>query len=434
MKYDCSFAKINIMLLFAVLILSSCIEKIKISISPRVVEFEANPVEALTINVSANVEWTATIRQEEKWLSIEPLQGTGNATITITAVENGIFDTRKAYIVISGEGVKSDSIRVEQFASIDVAEQIEDENFRNYCLKVYDNAPQDGKISLREAMNVREMIVKSLEIKSLVGLEYFSRIYKLNCSDNEIKNIDFSKNKEIKILDCSFNPLDQINFGELDKLVDLTVYDAGLTSIDVSKNKTLEWLAISNNKITSIDVSNNLELRGLECNYNNLSRLDVSKNTKLQTLYCVNAQLRELDVSRNLDLVYLWCGNNQIATLNVSQNANLQSLSCSNNGIANLNLSNNKKLVDLVCDRNLLTTLDVSQNTLLRNIRCSGRIDDNGNPIGKLTGNIDVSSNILLREFDFQNNPLLAIIYVWQGFDKENPYYRKDGATKFEEK
>jgi len=455
MKYKCLFARVSIMLFFAALMLPSCVEKLNLTVSPRVIEFDANPTEAQTINISANVEWNATIMQEDEWITIDLAQGSGNATISITAIENGIFTERNARIVITGEGVKTDTVRILQFPSLDVAELIEDEVFRQYCLEKYDREPQDGKISLKEAkstwryktddnkiIDAREIIVNyyptkenpyPIKIKSLAGIEYFSKIIKLNCSGNEITNIDLSKNTELRILDCSFNPIDHIDVSIYPKLTDLFLYDIGLTNIDVSKNVALQWLAVSNNEITSIDVSNNNDLEGLECNYNKLTRLDISKNPKLKYLQCVDNQLKELDVSKNTNLVYFYCYNNDLSNIDLSKNLSLQSFSGSNNNFTRLDVSNNISLTQLFCDNNPLTTLDISQNTKLTNLQCSNT---------KLSGSIDISNNIPrpdegymgLMYLNLKRNPTLTTIFVWKGFDKENKYYEVDDIKLYQEK
>jgi len=421
MKYDSFFVKVNIILLFAALILASCEEKLKIEVSPKTVEFDANPAEAKTVNISANVEWEVVIEQEEEWLTIDPAQGKGNATITITASDNAVFTDREAFIIISGEGVDNAKVRVLQLRSLDVAEYIEDPKFKQYCLAKFDNDPQDGKISLKEAKIVKVIDIKdNMEIKSLAGIEYFSNITTLNCSGNNLKSFDLSKNTELRKLDCSYNPIEHIDVSVLARLTDLVIFDAGLTKIDVSENTALQWLAVSNNKIASIDLSNNKNLLGFECNNNKFTSLDISKNAELMNLYCGGNQLKELDVSKNMNLVHLYCSNNkQLDRINTSQNAKLETFSCTHNKIATLDLDNNKNLTQLQCDSTQITKLILKENTELRVLSC----------YGKLTESIDLSNNTLLQILKLRNNDALKYIYVWEGCDTLNRYYEKGSNT-----
>ncbi|MBR5440449.1 MAG: leucine-rich repeat domain-containing protein, partial [Prevotella sp.] len=96
------------------------------------------------------------------------------------------------------------------------------------------------------------------------------------------------------------------------KLTRLQLYQNLLTSIEVSKNTELTFLDCSNNDLTSLDVSKNTKLTTLWCDGNELTSLDVSKNTALENLNCSRNKLTELDVSKNMNLTYLYCQDNKI--------------------------------------------------------------------------------------------------------------------------
>ena len=421
MNYNC-FAKISLIWLSA-LMMSSCVEKLNLSASPGIVEIEAISEEAFSISITANVEWKAFVKEDVEWLSIEPEQGSGNGTIYVKAQENAVFAERTVRLVIMGEGVGTDTIRIVQYASLDIAEKIVDKIFRESCLENFDRNPQDGKISVREANNVRNINVRHLGIKTLAGIEYFPKITELNCMDNEIETLDLSKNTDLRTLNCSYNPLGNMDFSKYPKLTDLTINDIGITGIDISKNPALKYLTVSNNDLTSIDVSNNMELSELRCDNTKLTTLDVSKNPNLESLSCGGNDLRKVDVSKNAKLVHLYCSsNNNLSEItDVSQNPALQTLYCSNTKISSLNLRNNANLSYLFCEKTEITTLDLSQNTKLTNFRC--------NP--KLNGSIDISNNKELRYINLQENTSLNTIYVWTDFDDLNRYYEKDAKTGY---
>ena len=431
MKNNHFFVKVSLGLVCVALTLSSCKKDMEMAVSSEEVIIEAVQTETVTFGISSNAEWKIEVIQTEWWLTVNPLYGKGNATIVLEATENVEFAERIAFLAISGEGVKTDTVKVIQAPGLDVALKIEDENFRQYCLNEFDNSPNDGKISLKEALNVIEINAKGLEINTLAGIEYFSKIRKLNCSANNLKEIDVSSNKDLRVLDCSFNPITTIEVSELSRLTDLHLHSTNIKNIDVSKNAALELLATSNSPITALNVAENKELSVLLCSDNQLTNLDVSKNTKLLMLYCPNNRLTTLNLNMNTDLVNLWCnnqtdGNRKLLTeLDISHNKALQTLSCARNGITNLSLSNNQGLIQLRCEENLLTDLDVAQNIKLDELKCSNN---------NLTGNIDISKNKLLKYIDFQQNPSLHTIYVWEGFDVNNTYYEKDKSAQYVEK
>jgi len=67
------------------------------------------------------------------------------------------------------------------------------------------------------------------------------------------------------------------------------------------------------NQLTNLDVSKNIELISLSCSNNQLTGIDVSKNIVLKELFCDNNQLTNLDVSNNIALKWLDCSNNQLS-------------------------------------------------------------------------------------------------------------------------
>ena len=233
-----------------------------------------------------------------------------------------------------------------------------DRNFRNYLLE--QDYGEDEMITAEEIQNITEINVDRKGIKSLKGIEYFTALTKLRCSDNQLTSLDVSKNTKLTYLDCSGNHL---------------------TSLDVSKNTALTYLDCSSyynyesgfyqaERISSLDVSNNIALTYLDCGKNELTSLDISKNTKLTSLFCNDNQLTSLDVSKHTALTKLDCGNNQLTSLDISKHTALIELRCYGNQLTSLDVSNKTALIWLDCGGNPLTSLDVSKNTVLRRLYC----------------------------------------------------------------
>jgi len=452
----------------AALALVACEKSPGIRISSRNIIIDAFQEEPDVVDISASVEWTVTvIHPDEEWLTVSPKHGKGNATIALEARDNPYFTERTALIAISGNGTKTDTIKVVQLPDVDISEKISDEAFREYCLIEFDNDPKDGKISAKEARSAIIINAGRLQIKSLAGIEYFTRLTRLNCRDNDIESLDLSKNLalrdlncynnsiksldlsnniELRYLDCSYNPINHIDVGKLAKLNDLLIHSAELTNIDVSNNTALLWLAVSNNKISNIDVSNNKALQVLECNENGLDNLSVSGNSQLRALFCGNNKLSRLNLDNNSALTHLYCNNNSFDNLILSNNTALQALNCSNNSFSALNLTNCTNLTELYCSGNLFSTLSLNTNTELKQLHCDG------NPLTSLnlsyntkleglicTGTnlqneIDISKNDRLTRIELQNNDFLSKIYVWQGFLKSNPNYKKNETANWYKK
>ena len=204
-----------------------------------------------------------------------------------------------------------------------------DDNFRAWLLS--QDYGQDGKLTPQEIEGITEIIVYSKDIADLTGIEQFTNLMGLNCTNNQLTSLDVSKNTALWYLDCRYNQL---------------------TSLDVSKNTALASLDCSNNQLTSLDVSKNVSLEDLNCTDNQLTSLDVSKNVALEGLNCTDNLLTSLDVSNNVALIWLYCDYNQLTSLDVSNNVTLNELVCYLNQLTSLDLTNNDELTSLYCYNN----------------------------------------------------------------------------------
>lgn len=157
------------------------------------------------------------------------------------------------------------------------------------------------EIEVSEVLNVRQLLVYSSYIQSLDGISYFSNLIHLNCSNNQLSNLNLSGLLSLNSLICSYNQLSNLN------------------------------------------VSGVFNLNYLHCSDNALTNLNVSGLLNLQNLICSNNQLPNLNVSGLVNIIYLHCSNNQISTLNTNGLINLASLFCSNNLLTNLFIKNNKQ-------------------------------------------------------------------------------------------
>ena len=245
-----------------------------------------------------------------------------------------------------------------------------DENFRTIVAGTDIDKDADGYLSDEEIAAVTRLIAMQKNITSLKGIEFFTALTELYCSNNQLTSLDVSNNTKLESLSCGNNQLTSLDVSNNTKLELLSCDNNQLTSLDVSKNTALQLLDCGSNQLTSLDVSKNTALQYLYCEDNQLTSLDVSKNTALQVLKCYNNQLTSLDVSKNTALTILYCWNNQLTSLDVSKNTALTELDCSSNQLKSLDVSKNTALEELYCYGNQLTSLDVSKNTALTFLAC----------------------------------------------------------------
>lgn len=312
-------------------------------------------------------------------------------------------------------------------------EHFPDEKFREYVFENFD-ADRDNLLSETEIEAVTEIEVSVEGISDLTGIEHFVNLQSLNCSRNNLTELDVSKNTKLKSLDFSNvfydpeystrkNTISEIDLSSNAELESLICGGNCLTSLDVSKCPKLKKLDISGNAtkktnlISTIDLSNNNELTELITGSNGLESLDISRNTNLTRLTCYNENWDTVDLTDNTVLDYVYCKRTNITSLDISQNAALKKLDCSDNKLTSLDTSNNTLLEYLNCTNNKITSLDISNNAALIELYCNSNklsyISTVNNAALKLLSccyneltSIDVSKSAALKTLDFSNNKI----------------------------
>ena len=123
-----------------------------------------------------------------------------------------------------------------------------------------------------------------------------------------------------------------ILLSDVSTLESLNVSFSNLTSLSGIEHFTsLKDLLCSQNQLTSLDISKNIKLESLHCDKNQLVSLNVSNNVALMDLWCRDNQIKFLDVSNNINIKRLNCCNNRITALDISKNTALKGVWCSEN-------------------------------------------------------------------------------------------------------
>jgi hypothetical protein len=261
---------------------------------------------------------------------------------------------------------------------------------------------------------------------NLIGIEDFTLLEELNCSDLQLSSLDVSQNNNLIKLDCADNLLVSLNVSQNSALSELSCWGNQLTSLDVSNNIALTYLDIDGNDITSINLSQNIALEYINCAYTQLSQLDVSQNILLTHLFCADNNITSLNVSNNPDLLRLSCEQNwSIPSLDVSNNTALTWLECFDNQITSLDVSNNIALTYLMCQDNQITSLDVSQSSDLIELSCGDNqlisLDvRNGNNNNFIYFKCDDNPNLTCINVDDANWSTTNWIQEWFVFDQQH--------------
>ena len=286
-----------------------------------------------------------------------------------------------------------------------------DKAFREYLKATFDKNG-DKKLHPAERNAVKEIIVQDMNISNLYGIQFFPHLKHLDCSNNQLTELDVSKNTELVTLDCSGNELTSLDVHENTALEYLSCSKNQLTELNVRQNAALQSLYCYNNQLTKLDASKSTELVTLDCSSNQLTSLNVSQNPALKKLSCYGNQLTKLDVSKNTALEFLSCDDNKLTSLDVRQDAALKELYCYENQLTELDVSQNTKLKLLQCYSNQLTSLDVSKNTALEELLCNqnqlSSLDVSQTAVTSLDASnnmIDINIEETSRTFDLSSLP-----------------------------
>lgn len=227
----------------------------------------------------------------------------------------------------------------------------------------------DGKVSRAEALNLETLDITNKGITDLTGIEWFTNLRVLNCSENSsLKALDVSNNTALEELNCSSCKITNLDVSKNVALKILNCYGCNLKKLDVSNNPLLTSLKCDENPLTSLDLSHNSEIIELSCSgfanwretdTNRIRVLNLKGCTKLQKLICYKQLLASLNLSDCVSLTELYLSTNVLLGLDLSHNTKLSKLDCANNRIPSLNLSHNALLTTCAISYNPLSTINV---------------------------------------------------------------------------
>ena len=128
-----------------------------------------------------------------------------------------------------------------------------DAAFRGFVAGEFDE-DQDGSLSEEELAAVDGLYVSRKGIADLTGIEYFTNLIVLDCGQNQLKEVDVSRNTALYTLLCYSNQLTKLDLSQNPRLCILNCYDNQLESLDLSSNPQLDDLTCHHNPLTDLKV------------------------------------------------------------------------------------------------------------------------------------------------------------------------------------
>ncbi len=310
-----------------------------------------------------------------------------------------------------------------------------DDAFRNFVLAKFDTN-KDNILSEAEIPDVTDINVSNMGIYTLKGIEYFTKLHVLRCDNNNISELDLSKNTELRALECLLNNLktldlskntelhlvecfgNKINGKDMDDLIaslpinsktnkQFTVCGKGYSRLeyDIPINEgnvcTTEQVAAAKARGWTPflydgtgESGRNILYEGsdpvrININYSNFPDENFRKYVQKKFDKDNDWILSEYEIR---DVTNIKVSNMGIYTLKgIEHFTELQILWCDNNNISEFDLSGNSKLGVLECFLNNLKTLDLSNNTELHLVECFGN-KINGKNMDDLIASLPINS------------------------------------------
>ncbi|WP_179008680.1 T9SS type A sorting domain-containing protein [Winogradskyella forsetii] len=284
---------------------------------------------------------------------------------------------------------------------------IPDDNFEQFLIDAgYDDVLDDYVVTANINI-VTELIIGNRNISDLTGIEDFTALTDLMCSQNQLFTLDVSQNINLNWLSCNNNLIDgTLDLSQNTALIQFACTNNSIDTVVLPPTATLVNIDFGNNELTSIDTSQNPSLTIIRADNNLLDgTLDLSQNTVLNRIDCQYNSIDQLILPQTDILTDLDCRGNQLTALNVDYNVSLIRLLMSGNEIASINLALHADLERLFAQFNMLTTLDLSNNVVLKYLTAH---NNNLNYLSIKNGN---NSNFTIEPY-FVNNPLLTCIEV----------------------
>lgn len=254
-----------------------------------------------------------------------------------------------------------------------------DAKFRAFLVSSLKLTEQDGDINPADPANraiieaATSLNCSRQEILTVQGIEHFTNLTSLNCSNNFIETLDLSTMPKLTSLNCNKNKLSLI---DISGHLGLTSLDCGqnlIKILDVSQHNAIVDLRCSTNSIAELVLPPNGALEGLYCNENSLVELSIPEGLALTTLVCDKNQLTNIDVSKITSLRLLQCAKNPLNELDIKANINLTDLRCYKCNLTSLDVSANTKLTRIHSYENLMLGLDITTLTNAYEIWCGNK-------------------------------------------------------------
>lgn len=266
--------------------------------------------QTLEIAVTANTAFRAQVspyeRESGSWLELT--SDAGASTLTFRMGVNDRLEARYAlvellsastgrqlgYCIVKQAGIRS----IEGYEELDIP----DAAFNAYLVKNYDTNG-NGRMSRGEMSAIEHLNCAGLGIASLKGIEYCDKLIYLDCSRNNLTELNVTECMKLQTLKAEECALTFMHLSNNRELTEIRLNDNPLQTVLLGILPKLRQLVLSNTRLTSLDASWCSALELVSASDCRLSTINLWGCKKLKSLYLYGNELRHLDLRAFPDLV-----------------------------------------------------------------------------------------------------------------------------------
>jgi Leucine-rich repeat (LRR) protein len=166
----------------------------------------------------------------------------------------------------------------------------------------------------KKPQNVTEIKCHSNNIRSLKGLEKFTKLESLSLYNNNLEKIDINLTsfKHLITLNLSRNNLSQLIITDLSKLSKIYLFDNGMETLTLTNLTSLKVLKANNNKIEVFNYENTPKLEKIYIFNNQLETVNIHDLPNLQYMDCRQNPMPDSlydEMDKKNDTTFLHDGN-----------------------------------------------------------------------------------------------------------------------------
>ncbi|WP_299886419.1 M4 family metallopeptidase [uncultured Lacinutrix sp.] len=310
----------------------------------------------------------------------------------------------------------------------------------------YDDISSDGQVPTALIEVVTILDVSNENIADLTGIEDFEALTALDCSSNQIAEVNFGSNVPLSYLDISTNDLTLLEVPT--SIENLLANSNHLVYLDLTSYVALQELSLYNNELIYLNIQNGVNTNiynlittsndNLTCiivddvAYSDTNWNNIDVTTSFSTTYCRYTQVPDINFETRLENLGHddISGDGQVPTgliideesLDISYTNSgaiydttgiedfyaLNNLILNDNLMASIDLSSNINLRYVTAENTSLTSLDLSANNLLEYVL----LDDNSDLISLNLQNGNNTNMDSPSDFQATNTPNLTCVLV----------------------